>query len=303
MALGRDLLQHQVLEALDYNRRHHPPGFVATLRASLGLANPGTIDETFVRTVADWQEANLGALQGSGKVEPRTEAHLNIVHARAIVAVTQAQALQVQGSILFDSWGNDLRDNNIDGVVDGPGEVSEDGAHYGGLYSEFRVVAGTYAGGWREMPGSVVVRNSRAVRGSFRYRVCADIVSQAYHQAGIMPHLRRTHEILDQFRHKGYLWRRSDSYPTKYLPGDFISTWKAGDGGHSGIVMREAPTRGGSEIPIVVQLPGPSTQVSDGTYDPASTNDVTFGPWSRWRIEGVPRQHQYLGRILHSRIR
>jgi hypothetical protein len=88
-----------------------------------------------------------------------------------------------------------------------------------------------------------------------------------------------------------------------HLPGDFISTWKAGDGGHSGIVMSEAPTRGGSEIPIVVQLPGPSTQVSDGTYDPASTNDVTMGPWSRWRIEGVPREHQYLGRILHSRIR
>jgi hypothetical protein len=74
-------------------------------------------------------------------------------------------------------------------------------------------------------------------------------------------------------------------------------------GGHSGIIMRAAPTRGGREVPVVVQLPGPSTQVSDGTYDPAATNDVTVGPWSRWRIENVPQQHQYLGRLLHSRFR
>ncbi|MEA2701209.1 MAG: hypothetical protein QOI66_5480, partial [Myxococcales bacterium] len=35
--------------------------------------------------------------------------------------------------------------------------------------------------------------------------------------------------------------------------------------------------------PIVMQLPGPSTQMSDGTYSPESTNDVTIGSWSIWR--------------------
>ena len=120
-----------------------------------------------------------------------------------------------------------------------------------------------------------------------------------------MPVTRSTATILQSFREKGYVWRRSEDYPTEYLPGDFICTLGHG-GGHSGIVVTRAPTKKvekGVEsftVPKVVELPGPSTQVDLMTYDPASTNDVRLGPWTK---AGLPDlKLHYLGRLLLSKL-
>jgi hypothetical protein len=302
MAQGSELTAAQVKAAIEYNEVHHPTARLAFLRAAFGAGAAVLANEMFVRLVADWQEANIGAGAGDGKVGPRTEAHLNIVHPKALGASVAASKIQASGSILFDSWGNDLRDNNLDGVVDGPSERASDGAHFGGSFSEFRTVAGTYSGGWNFLPQRpVIVRETKSMKGVFKYRVCADIVSAAYREAGVMERQRSTQHIFDEFKKKGFVWRRSESYPTEYLPGDFICTLEGGEG-HSGIIMQREPTRGGDQPPIVVQLPGPSTQISDGTYDPTSTNDVTVGRWSLWRTTALPREVQYLGRLLHSKL-
>ena len=305
MAQGRDLTASQVRAAIEYNHARHSSAFVRSIRTALGMGGAGPFDEAFVRFVADWQEANVGAGLGDGRIGPRTEGHLNIPHPKAVAAAANALLIQTAGFTLFDSWGNDLRDNNNDGVVDDAHEVSSDGAHFARRYTEFGTVAGMYStGGWDFLPHrDVFVANTRTVRGSFRYRVCADVVSEAYHAAGAMPAQRSTLGIYGQFQHKGFVWQRSQAYPSMYLPGDFICTLDVHAGeGHSGIVVQAGPTRGGAEVPIVVQLPGPSTQISDGTYNPESTNDITRGPWSRWRIDSIQREFQYLGRFLHSRL-
>ncbi len=223
--------------------------------------------------------------QASGGPNPAPEAE---------VAVRRARALRSAGNILFDSWGNDVRDNDNDGSVDS-GRLETrtyDGQHYSGTYTNFGVVAGTYVGGWPDVHGvvhgRVTVPRTRTITGSFRYRVCADIVSQAY--AGLMNHMRSTARIIRRFRRIGTVWHNRSTFPRKYLPGDFVATYVAGHGGHSGIVTKRSST---SSAPTVIELPGPSTQVDAGTYDPASTNDVKEQTWSK---HGVADQYQYLGR-------
>lgn len=305
MTLGRDLSARQVHDAITYTKARLRDAHLKRVRAKLGLAEVGTVDETLVRTAADWQEANLGAGEGDGKIGPKTEGGLNILLFRAEKAVKAAEEMFKKGGILFDSWGNDLRDNNSNGKLDwdDPKERgSSDGVHYAGVYKSFRVIAGTYTGGWDFAPGTVRVAADTEVKGSFQYRVCADIISDAYHAAGVMKHLRSTAAILRVFREKGIVWTRSISYPTKYLPGDFISTYAAGHGGHSAIVVEESDTAGGANAPLVIELPGPSSQISDGTYDPTSTNDIMKHNWPRFRIQEVPQENQFLGRLLGSKI-
>lgn len=214
----------------------------------------------------------------------------------AEAAVRQARAIRSAGNILFDSWGNDVRDNDNEGHVDsGRREMhTYDGQHYSGTYTNFGVVAGEYLRrGWSENR-TVTVTTTRTITGSFRYRVCADIVSKAYADAGIMNHMRSTGQIKNRFssfrrRGIGTLWHNPSTFPSEYLPGDFVATYD-GHGGHSGIVTTRSST---SSAPTVIELPGPSTQVDAGTYDPASTNDVKEQPWSK---SGASGSMQYLGR-------
>lgn len=68
--------------------------------------------------------------------------------------------------------------------------------------------------------------------------------------------------------------------------------------GHSGIVVQEASI---DQRPTVAELPGPSTQVDQlGSYDPASTNDVRLGPWSKYYA--VSAELHFLGRLLLSKL-
>jgi hypothetical protein len=226
--------------------------------------------------------------QVSGGPAPAREAESAVRHAQATLAA---------GNILFDSWGNDVRDNNNDGIVDtDPTEQSSwDGQHYSGTYTSFGLVAGTYVRGWPDIRGTVhgrvTVPTTRTITGTFRYRVCADVVSQAYADAGLMSHMRSTSHIIDEFRRIGRVWHGRSTFPSEYLPGDFVATYSPGHGGHSGIVTTRSPT---STAPKVIELPGPSTQADAGTYDPASTNDVKEQFWSK---QGVDAALQYLGRV------
>jgi hypothetical protein len=300
MARGLALTTHQVQAAITHNRSHHAQHAttLATLRATLGLGPNAPLNEAFVRAVADWQEDHIRAGAGDGKVSAKTEAYLNIRHPKATVAAAHAVHIQAEGMILFDSWRNDVRDNNNDGTVDDPNEKAEDGAHYAGTYPSFSVIAGTYTGlGWGR-DKTLTVPRSVTVLGPFMYRVCAAVVSRAYHEAGVMPEVNRVATILERFRAKGYVWKWSEGHPSEYLPGDLICTLDGGVG-HAGIVVTRAPTTS-RPVPTVVELPGPSTQVDLGTYNPASTNDVRLGTWTK---AGVRNDNQYLGRLLLSKLR
>jgi hypothetical protein len=227
---------------------------------------------------------------------------------QAIAVAQQAKAL-VGRPLLFDYWGGDFRDNNMDpsGLVDqdDPREMqTQDGQHFGQRYQSFRVKPGTYPGGWGFKPGTVEVREAKTIHAppgqSFQYIVCADLTVMAYRAAGLnLPKVRSTGQIINWFLASHCLYRRDELYPSTYLPGDFIATFEAAHGGHSAIVVEAAPIRNGKgELvqPKVIEMPGPSTQVSDGTYNPASPSDVREGPWSDFRLTS-PDAYQYLGRL------
>lgn len=301
MAFGPQLTDLQITRAIEYDRARFSGAHLEAVRRHLGLPAAGAADEAFVRHVATWQETFLGAGLGDGKVGPRTEAHLGILLPEAQRAAEAAERAWAAGGVLFDSWGNDMRDNDLDGAVDDLAEQAPDGAHFGRTYPRFGVRRGRYRGGWGFGRRTVEVRDDRVVEGGFRYAVCADVVSDAYHAAGVMERVGSTAEILRGLRRNGYVWRRSEGYPAAYLPGDFICTWAPG-GGHSGIVVEEGPTEGGACPPIVVELPGPSSQVSDGTYDPIKTSDIARHAWASFRVHLVSPENQYLGRLLRTRL-
>jgi hypothetical protein len=271
----------------------------------MGLPATGNIDEAFVRGAADWQEARLETAPGDGAVGPRTEAHLHILLSEAEHAVQAAQRMLAQGGFLYDGWANDMRDNDCNGLADAqdPHERAvPDNVHYSQVCTQFRLCAGIYVGGWN-FERAITIHADQLITGNFRYHNCADIISDAYRSAGVMPHYRQTEQILNVFRQTGFVWKRSERYPDQYLPGDFICTLRPGHGGHSGIVVQPDPTRGGANAPMVIDLPGPSSQVTDGSYNPASTNDLQLHRWPSFRINDVEPKYQFLGRLLHSRLR
>jgi hypothetical protein len=295
MARGSALSAQQVRDAIAFDRsRTAPP--LAVLRTAFGMPSSGAADEAFVRAVADWQEDHIGAGEGDGRVGPKTEAHLNIQHPKAAKAVEKAKAIQKAGNILFDSWGNDVRDNDDDGEVDEKNEQTDDGVHFNQTFQSFGVITGTYTGlGWGHNK-SLTVPKTVTVKGPFVYRVCADVVSRAYHEAGVMKAQRSTAMILQVFRENGFVWQKSEGYPSQFLPGDFVCTLGP-HGGHSGIVVTGGPT---DKVPTVIELPGPSTQVDLGTYDPTSTNDVRLGPWTKAGLTDL--KVHFLGRLLLSKM-
>jgi hypothetical protein len=306
MVFGPALTDAQVERAIHYNERRFDGAFLETVRSRLGLPGAGAIDEELVRHVATWQETSVGSGLGDGMIGPQTEAHLNILLPEASRAADAAERIRVQGNVLFDSWGNDLRDNDLDGLVDEADESTPDGSHFGRTYGGFNVRRGAWVGGWNYPQygyprRTLSVSVERDLRGTFRYAVCADVASEAYREAGVMEHHGSTREILDEFRRLGYVWRRSEGYPTEYLPGDFMCTWAVG-GGHSAVIVEAGPTAGGARAPTVVELPGPSSQISDRTYDPASTCDIVRHEWSGFRLLAVDMEHQYLGRLLHTAL-
>ncbi|MCZ7684353.1 MAG: RCC1 domain-containing protein [Sandaracinaceae bacterium] len=237
MAFGPQLTDLQITRAIEYDRARFSGAHLEAVRRHLGLPAAGAADEAFVRHVATWQETFLGAGLGDGKRWARgRRPTLGILLPEAQRAAEAAERAWAAGGVLFDSWGNDMRDNDLDGAVDDLVEQAPDGAHFGRTYPRFGVRRGRYRGGWGFGRRTVEVRDDRVVEGGFRYAVCADVVSDAYHAAGVMERVGSTAEILRGLRRNGYVWRRSEGYPAAYLPGDFICTWAPGGGplGHRG---------------------------------------------------------------------
>ncbi len=222
--------------------------------------------------------------QGKGKVRKKvqrqaiTGANQPVqarAHAKAFDAVRKMAEYAVSEHILFDFWAGDCRDNNKDNVVDTDRrEHVEDGIHYSGTYPGFKTIAGvTCFGGWG---GSVVTRDFET-SVPVKYRVCADMVSRAFNEAGTgMPNLRSVSRIVDFLRHSPHFqfWHYNN-FRGNLLPGDLFFSLGGGHG-HIAIVIAEGSVN--DEIRII-HLPGSSQLIAQGRYDPSHLNDIRIDTW------------------------
>jgi hypothetical protein len=194
----------------------------------------------------------------------------------AMSAVTHACSLMGE-NIWFDSWGNDLRDNDNDGKVDDSSEKGlYDGIHYhhGTVTYKAKVCPIKFlrtdqCPGWMQKNIDVY------------YKVCIDVPKESYSAAGIsMPSTRRIRDIIPWFRRSSSFqtWTKP-TLPTIMVPGDFIAV-QSGGHSHSGIAATfGAPT---PWLVDAIHLPGPTSRRSLGgqlTYWPSSDNDVFRTPW------------------------
>jgi hypothetical protein len=212
-------------------------------------------------------------------------------HPRAQTAANNMRAYLGQ-HILFDFWAGDCRDNNKNNSVDenDPAEANAgDGSHYGRTYPGFKTISGYHCrGGW----GGEIFTTAFTTNTSVVYRVCADLVSQAYAAAGIgLHHTRRVHDIVNWFQHNGrcrFWLDAAFSAPRHFLPGDLVCSYDPREHhGHAAIVVAEET---GVDRPIVVHLPGQSQQLHYGTYDPTSLSDIRAERWPDIRsIYGIGR--------------
>ena len=282
-------------QAIAYNRTRFVARGLREVREALKLPATGGVDSGFVERVAGFQELCFGpGPDVDGKLGPKSEASLNIQHPRAAAAAQAAVAIFRAGYTLFDSWGNDARDNDGDDVVDGPSERAADGSHFHGFYPSFRVVAKTYTKlGWHGQ-NQITVNTTKTVPGPFRYRVCADIVSEAYTAAGLKMKIRNHQVLINFFKKHGHVFHKR-GFPGWFLPGDVLAT-HGPDGGHAGIVIeRKLRSQG---WPRVVELPGPSTWLAWARYRPEQTSDLWMDTWTKSKEENV--DVHYLGRLLLS---
>lgn len=299
--------------------------YIEQVRRKIGASSGSAIDEDFVQALAVWQRDHPAQyatrpLRVDGSLSPRTEAHLGIVLPKMQRLVEIVERYHREGGVLFDSWGNDFRDNDNDGLVDERDEWTNDGAHYGRVYDGFQIgppqnPETAHSAGWsRDRDVHGIPRVVQPVDGRYRYMMCSDLVSDAMIEARIIRQRGRTADLIRALLPPvAYVFRRSEDYPEEFLPGDYIATWRAGEGGHSAVVVERAQTNGGSAAATVIELPGPSTMTEQEIYRPGGIHtdpgrpagvrgDVVRGPWPHFRRADGDRPFQYLVRLVHSRL-
>jgi hypothetical protein len=278
-------------------------------RATRGhLPNNSVIDEAFVRAVARYQEIRRLPRPHDGKIGSRTRRALAVdlkefflgtrssAAPRALRAAQNIIDIYTNEKILFAWWAGDFRDNNKNNRVDAndPRERNRgDGwPSPSRTFRGFKTIPGTFTSPTRRTLTTTASETDTPVK----YKVCADIVSQAYNQAGIMSSTTRSVvSILRHFQNSRHcdVWQIGDAdFPDTYLPGDYFCTAE-GSHGHAGMIVHEEPTNSGTQRPLVVHLPGSSLQIDRGEYDPTRTSDVRLERWPtrRWIPDKI-----YLGR-------
>lgn len=211
-------------------------------------------------------------------------------HPRAMAALANMEGYRTNENILFDFWGGDCRDNNKNGVTDSDRrENVGDGSHFGRSFPGFSVHRGVVcAGGFGGTHTNAVdFTTSTAVK----YRVCADLVSKAFHDAGTgMPISRTVAGIINHItssRHFQF-WEVAN-FRGSLLPGDIFCSFD-GHHGHIAIVTSAGTLTGAINV---IHLPGQSQLILQGVYDPTVLNDVRREPWPSFRARyGVGR---YIG--------
>ncbi len=227
-----------------------------------------------VQQGASGQQKNGAGSAGMPTLQRDEEDEPMIPTLKALSAVANANNMMLP-NIWFDSWGNDLRDNDNYGKIDDkPEQGHADGVHYSGTYSA-KICKG--------MPFLTIDQClwSPSTITDLKYKVCIDIPKEAYKAAGFtMPSTRRIRKIIPWFqKSKKFMTWKAPKKPTMVIPGDFIAV-QSGGHSHSGIASSWGlPNSWGFNT---IHLPGPTARRSIAgplTYYPSSTNDVFNTPW------------------------
>jgi hypothetical protein len=296
--IQRDLSPKQVQDAIDYNEKKiggnadYLLAFVTVLNANLGtnLSNKA-IDANFVKAISRYQEDLVGegkSVNTDGKLTPTTRKLLSQdfqllttsaskASAKAKKAANRVLDIYMTENILFDSWGNDCRDNNKSGKVDqnDPKEKdAKDGDHKDEPHKGFKTIKGKYRG---------VTTIDFETNEPVKYCVCAHVVTRAYKNAGIMPGIKgsvaKTKDWFAGNKHSKCWKFGAKNFPAEYRAGDFICSIGDKGHGHAGMIVADEASNKGTVRPLVVHLPGPSLQIRRGEYNPIRLTDLRTERW------------------------
>jgi len=172
---------------------------------------------------------------------------------------------QQDPAIWFDSWGNDLRDNNMNGAIDEKAEQGiSDGVHYGKTFSA-KVC---------KDPSDTIdhcpPKDQKTIK--VQYKVCIDIPIESYRAAGAnISTSRWIPTFFSEMRKKPNwtVWKKPAA-PPQLLDGDIVAADNA-EHGHAGIVDTGL-------INNVINLPGPTSSRKFHLFNPSGTNDMVSVP-------------------------
>jgi hypothetical protein len=218
-------------------------------------------------------------------------------HRNALGALTTMRNFKNADHILFDWWQNDCRDNDKNNMYDrsDPNERNEEGGgHSNRTYQGYYVLPGSNCYGdplsrTSNLRHMVTTAPRRVeVTAAVKYRVCAELISQAYSPTG-MRLTARVSEILHHVQtNRHWRWWRIASFRGPFIPGDLLFSF---DGHHGHATMVTAVSAVPSN-PVVIHLPGQSQLITNRQYHPTIPNDVQEEPWPT-------RRHQYgVGRYI-----
>jgi hypothetical protein len=186
----------------------------------------------------------------------------------ALKALAAAKRLhdQQDPAIWFDSWGNDLRDNNLNGAIDDKTEQHlSDGSHH----------AKTHKAKICSSPADTTDTCSPSDQSviDVQYKVCIDIPIESYKAAGANVSTSRwIPTFFSEIRAKPNwtVWK-APSAPAELLDGDVVAASNP-DHQHAGIVET------GLVYNSVINLPGPSAARKFHVFNPSGKNDMVSVP-------------------------
>lgn len=168
-------------------------------------------------------------------------------------------------AIWFDSWGNDLRDNNLNGSIDeGAEQGISDGAHYGPTFNA-RVCKSP-------SDKTDVCPASDQSPIKVQYKVCIDVPIESYKAAKAnVSSSRWIPTFFSEMKTKPNwtVWKKPAA-PSAFLDGDIVAADNA-QHGHAGIVDTGL-------VDWVINLPGPTASRKFGLFKPSGKNDMVSVP-------------------------
>ena len=205
--------------------------------------------------------------QPAPKTDAPPQAAAGGASAGAVKALASAQKMmdQTDPAVWFDSWGNDLRDNNLDGKIDdGTEQGLSDGSHYNKIFDA--KICKTPTDTTDTCPAS----DQSATK--VVYKVCIDVPIEAYQAAGISISTNRWIPTFFRELQKNPNWTvwKSPAQPANLLDGDIVAADNA-EHGHAGIVSTGL-------LDSVINLPGPTAARKYKVYFPSGKNDIKSVP-------------------------
>jgi len=185
----------------------------------------------------------------------------------ALKALEAARDLHDQRdpAIWFDSWGNDLRDNNLTGTIDEKAEQGiPDGAHYGKAFDA--KICSSPSDTTDHCPPS----DQSMIK--VQYKVCIDIPIESYKAAGANVSTSRWIPTFFGELSKKPNWTvwKKPAAPSQLLDGDIVAADNP-DHQHAGMVDTGI-------LDFVINLPGPTSSRKFHLFNPSGKNDMVSVP-------------------------